>query len=89
MNPEVLSLFHHVHHAENGHTVHHCGGRHAEINPELDYVIKHCPCGKHSINKKVAVGHATSKNLRSVEVKIGFTEKCPRGGWHLESGRKF
>ena len=89
MNQEILSLFHHLHHSKNRHKTHHCGGEHVKTNPKLSYAIKHCPCGKHSINKKIAIGHATNKKLESVETKIIFTEKCPGGGWHLESGVLF
>lgn len=87
MNTEILSLFHHVHHTQNGHEVHHCGGKHVEVDPEVNYIIKHCKCGQHSINKKVAVGHATGKDLKPAKLKITFSESCPEGGWHIESGR--
>lgn len=82
----ILSLFHHFHHNDGAHSVHHCGGKHKKIDPKIDYTIEHCSCGKHRINKKVAVGHATDKKLQSCEVKISFHEKCPDGGWHVESG---
>jgi len=87
-NQEILSLFHHIHHTEKGHEVHHCGGKHAEFDPEVDYQIEHCACGKHRINKEEATGHATDSDLKSVKVKIKFSEKCPDGGWYLESGMK-
>lgn len=83
---DILSLFHHVHHKDNGHIVHHCGGAHCEIDSILDYTIEHCSCGKHRINKEHAIGHAVDDNLESVGVKLKFTEKCPDGGWHVESG---
>lgn len=83
---EVLSLFHHIHHNNGGHEIHHCGGKHREINPTLDYTIKHCSCGKHTIDKEVAMGHATNGLLKSVEIVVEFSEKCPDGGWHVESG---
>lgn len=83
---EVLSLFHHIHHKNGEHQVHHCGGNHKEINPKLDYVIKHCSCGKHSIDKEVVVGHNVDENLELAELTIKFTEKCPSRGWHVESG---
>jgi len=79
---EVLELFHHIHHENGEHKVHHCGGDHREIDPRLDYTIEHCPCGKHSIDKEMAIGHGVD----SIELTIKFKEKCPRGGWHLESG---
>ena len=85
---EILSLFHHIHHFDNKHEVHHCGGEHAKIDPKVDYRIKHCNCGKHSIDKQIATGHATGSDLNSFEVKIEFKEVCPGGGWHLESGIK-
>ena len=87
MDNNILDLFHHIHHGEGGHEVHHCGGDHQKIDPKLDYTIKHCACGKHSINKEVVVGHATGAGLESIEVKIKFSEKCSAGGWHVESGR--
>lgn len=83
---EILSLFHHIHHTDEAHEVHHCGGAHKEVNPSLDYVIKHCTCGKHSISKEVAIGHTVDKSLELSEIKIKFIEKCPSGGWHVESG---
>tara|TARA_Y100000310_G_scaffold179357_1_gene179329 strand:- start:5437 stop:5712 length:276 start_codon:yes stop_codon:yes gene_type:complete len=83
---EILSLFHHTHHRKGNHEVHHCGGEHVKRNPKLDYTIKHCLCGKHSINKKYAIGHATNEKLKTMEVKVKFTEKCPGKGWHVESG---
>lgn len=83
---EILSLFHHIHHQDGEHRVHHCGGKHREIDATLDYTIEHCLCGKHSIDKEFAVGHATDNNLKAIEIKIKFLEKCPDGGWHVESG---
>ena len=88
MSDNILSLFHHIHHNDDGHKVHHCGGKHVEIDPKLNYTITHCPCGKHSIDMETAIGHATDENLESIEVKIQFQEKCPHGGWHMESGKK-
>lgn len=79
----VLDLFHHIHHTETGHEVHHCGGEHAKIFPKLDYTIKHCKCKKHSINKKKAIGHDLEMN----EIVVEFFESCPEGGWHIESGK--
>lgn len=84
----IISLFHHIHHEDGFHKVHHCGGKHIEIDPMVDYEITHCGCGLHRINKETAVGHATNEDLESVEVKIKFLEKCPEGGWHIESGIK-
>jgi hypothetical protein len=42
----ILYLFHHIHHSNDEHEVHHCGGKHRG----LDYKIRHCGCGKHRIN---------------------------------------
>jgi len=81
--PQILDYFHHIHHTSGEHEVHHCGGGHKEIDRKLDYEIKHCSCGKHSINKKEAVGHDFDNN----EVEIIFDEECPDGGWHIESGK--
>jgi hypothetical protein len=83
---EILSLFHHIHHENGEHKVHHCGGKHKEVNPKLDYTIRHCSCGKHSIDKEVTIGHATNELLDSVELVVKFSEKCDDGGWHIESG---
>lgn len=83
---DILSFFHHIHHEGDKHQVHHCGGEHRKINPEVDYNIEHCSCGKHSINKERAVGHAFGESLNASEVNIKFIEKCPNGGWHIESG---
>ncbi|GBE16352.1 hypothetical protein BMS3Abin15_00166 [bacterium BMS3Abin15] len=82
----VLSLFHHIHHEGEDHKVHHCGGRHVKTDPLVDYTIEHCSCGKHSINKEYTTGHITDNNLESKEIKVRFAEKCPNGGWHIESG---
>jgi len=84
---EVLSLFHHTHHLNGQHEVHHCGGKHREVNPKLDYEIKHCSCGKHVIDKEIAIGHVTNEFLERIELTVKFFEKCPDGGWHVESGR--
>lgn len=83
---EILSLFHHVHHKNGKHNVHHCGGKHVNIDPKVHYLIEHCSCGKHSIDKQTAIGHATNEYLKSVECAIVFSESCPDGGWHVESG---
>lgn len=85
---EILSLFHHIHHLGRKHEVHHCGGKHCKIDPGVNYTIRHCKCGKHSIDKKIAIGHVVNGNLNKKEVKIKFTEKCHYGGWHIEGGRK-
>ena len=88
----LLSLFHHTHHKQDDggeliHEVHHCGGEHAKVDPTVDYTIKHCPCGLHSINKIKATGHGTRRNLDLLTIPVTFTEKCPGGGWHIESGK--
>lgn len=74
----ILEMFHHIHHFDGKHEVHHCGGRHKG----LDYTINHCKCGKHSIDKEIAVGHDWEMN----EQEVRFVEICPDGGWHVESG---
>jgi len=83
---DILSLFHHIHHTGKEHNIHHCGGKHEKVNKNLNYNIGHCSCKKHSIDKEFAIGHATNGQLKSVEIKIQFLEKCPNGGWHIESG---
>lgn len=85
---EILSLFHHIHHVNNEHAVHHCGGRHVSVDPKVNYEILHCVCGKHMINKETAIGHATDTNFCAIEIKIKFLEQCSLGGWHIESGIK-
>lgn len=85
---DIILLFHHIHHTGKKHEVHHCGGKHRGVDPKVNYVIAHCKCGKHSINKKTAVGHALDGHLRKKEIKIVFIEKCPQDGWHIESGIK-
>jgi hypothetical protein len=75
---KILTLFHHIHHQDKGHEVHHCGGKHKGLN----YTIKHCSCKKHSIDKQEATGH----DFENKEVKVKFSEKCKEGGWHIESG---
>ena len=73
---DLLALFHHIHH--ESHEVHHCGGKHKGLN----YSIKHCSCNKHNIDRKTAIGHG----FELKEVQVEFTEECPEGGWHIESG---
>lgn len=76
---KILYLFHHIHYEKNPHKVHHCGGKHQGLN----YSIKHCKCGMHSIDKKLAAGHDFNNKI----VQVKFFEKCPDGGWHVESGK--
>ncbi|MEK7159262.1 MAG: hypothetical protein AAB575_00155 [Patescibacteria group bacterium] len=76
----ILQYFHHIHHKQGNHEVHHCGGRREGLN----YKIYHCSCGQHCINKRVAVGHDFNKK----RVWIEFFEKCREHGWHVESGKK-
>ncbi len=83
---DILSLFHHIHHDSGMHSVHHCGGDHRKIDSQVNYVITHCTCGKHRIDKHVAIGHATNEFLEPVACAVTFGEKCPDGGWHVESG---
>lgn len=85
---KIIPLFHHIHHFEGQHKVHHCGGKHSQVDKAVNYNIEHCGCGKHKIDKEIAVGHATGKDLDLMEIKIKFKEKCPEGGWHIESGEK-
>jgi hypothetical protein len=102
MDQEIINYFHHIHHLyrdndEPEHEVHHCGGDHAKLNPDegyhccdgeieirenLRYTIRHCRCNKHSIDKKRAVGHDVDSN----EILVLFVERCPEGGYHVESG---
>ena len=83
---EILSIFHHIHHKDGKHEVHHCGGKHNRTDSRLNYEIKHCHCGKHSIDRKIATGHTVSWSLKIAEIAVEFLEKCPDGGWHVESG---
>lgn len=81
---DLIYLFHHIHHDSTEHEVHHCGGKHANSN----YNIFHCSCGLHRINKPIANGDTIDGDLNKVCVKIKFYDKCPDGGWHIESGIK-
>ncbi len=72
---KILQYFHHIHHTKEGHEVHHCGGKHKGVN----YTIKHCSCGKHSINRKLAIGHDFEGNKK----EFSFKQKCPDSGWHI------
>jgi hypothetical protein len=81
----ILSLFHHIHFRNKScikECIHHCGGGHSKS----EYTINHCQCGKHSIDKQIAVGHAWDDQAQPMEVLVRFFEKCPDGGWHVESG---
>jgi hypothetical protein len=80
---EVIECFHHIHHNKGSHEVHHCGGKHAIKDPKLKYKIRHCSCGKHAIDKNKACGHDFNHN----KINFIFHEKCPGGGWHVESGK--
>ncbi len=85
---DVLYCFHHIHHInDENHKVHHCGGKHVKVDQKVNYEIEHCSCKKHCINKEVAIGHTTNEDLEIIELKFKFTEKCPYGGWHIESGK--
>jgi len=75
----LIYLFHHIHHEVGEHKVHHCGGQYEGI----DYEIWHCKCGFHRISKKIAIGHGTNQE----EIKVEFSEQCPEGDWHIESGK--
>lgn len=87
MNPQnLLTLFHHIHHKDGQHEVHHCGGEHVKIDPSVNYSISHCQCGKHAIDVQSAIGHALDILLDSPAVSVIFHETCPHGGWHIESG---
>lgn len=90
---DILQYFHHRHHSPDGTVVetHHCGRTH--VKSGLDYLHDHCKCGRHAIDRLLAVGH--DENLREVVFK--FTERCPlydpKGSlakegprWHIESG---
>lgn len=78
---DILDCFHHIHHKNGSHEVHHCGGEHND--EKLDYNIRHCACGKHLINKPKAIGH----DIENKETEFIFSEECPEGGWHIESGK--
>ena len=79
----IIYLFHHIHHRSNDHEVHHCGGEHNGV----DYEINHCSCGLHRINKEIATGDIIDDKLNQAKITIRFTNKCPEGGWHIESGQ--
>jgi hypothetical protein len=82
---DVLQYFHHVHQETDPPEVHHCGGAHVLIDPAVDYVIDHCSCGLHAIDKRVAIGHDEFHQQRTV----CFSGRCKGdyvGRWHVESG---
>jgi len=82
---DVAQHFHHFHREESPPAVEHCGGpAHRARFPELDYEIRHCPCGRHAIDSRLAIGH--DEDLRALVWK--FSEPCPAvpGAYHLESG---
>ena len=80
---KILQYFHHIHHKSGCHETHHCGGKHNKKASKLDYIIKHCLCGKHSISKEEAVGH----DFEGRETIVGSFKRCPHGGWHIEDGK--
>jgi hypothetical protein len=81
----IIYLFHHIHHDAGVHEVHHCGDKHLGV----DFMINHCKCGLHRIDKQISSGDTIDEKLNQRKVLIKFTEKCPEGGWHIESGRPF
>ncbi|MEK7094548.1 MAG: hypothetical protein AAB886_00370 [Patescibacteria group bacterium] len=83
---DILGLFHHIHHINGEHKVHHCGGAHIEVDPTVNYTIQHCSCGKHSIDKQRAIGHGADSTFFKTPISVVFTDECPKGGWHVESG---
>jgi len=88
MNDNILYLFHHLHFEKSKDDIHHCGGGHRKIDSVVNYEINHCVCSQHSINREEAIGHSVDAELKSIEIKVKFLEKCPQGGWHIESGIK-
>ncbi len=44
--------------------------------------IRHCSCRKHSVDAP----HVDGRNWDKEVVRFELHEKCPDGGWHLESG---
>ena len=82
----ILMLFHHIHHENGEHKVHHCGGKHVQFDPAVSYSIEHCSCGKHRIDKETATGHGFDLDGKPPIINVHFTEICPDGGWHVESG---
>lgn len=81
-----MYLFHHIHHQDGAEIVHHCGRAHSTEESGLDYIITHCSCQKHSINRESAIGHAYNEKVELILVVVKFKEVCPDGGWHIESG---
>jgi len=77
----LLHMFHHVHHLpDGGHEVHHCGGDHTSS----DYTIWHCECGMHGIDIEYFKSWTHAWNEHPVVIQ--FMSRCPRRGWHVESG---
>jgi len=82
----LLFLFHHLHHENGAHEIHHCGNDHVTTDPLASYTIYHCACGKHCISIQIAKGHTINAQLESPLVCVCFQEPCSEGGWHIESG---
>lgn len=74
MRELILQYFHKVRHSRKKHEVHHYG-------KESGYNVEHCECGKHSCDRELITVPA-EKNI----ISIKLNERCPYGGWHLESG---
>lgn len=84
LKDEILGLMHHFHHDFNmNHSVHHCGGKHQILDYSVDIEIQHCKCRKHRCNKQKSFYHLGY--FIPTYTAILLTEKCPEGGWHLES----
>jgi hypothetical protein len=50
----------------------------------MDCLIRHCSCGKHCINTSTATGIDSTGG----ECIVEFTEICPDGGFHVETGKE-
>jgi mannitol-specific phosphotransferase system IIBC component len=74
----VLKFFHHVHCDSLGHEVEHGKGD----TKHGFYTIKHCMCRKHSISNETAIGYDHEDRMAVFD----FSESCPFGGYHIESG---
>lgn len=85
VNDILLSQFHHTHHENGNHIIHHCGGNHGGIEHTKDYKIHHCIHNKHAINKKKIT--AKLEQFEHQIVDFIFTEQCKENYYHIENAK--
>ena len=62
---EILSIFHHIHHKDGKHEVHHCGRKHNRTDSKLNYEINIVIAGSIQLIEKSLKAH------NSWSLKIG------------------